>query len=202
MQQLFNSSESYLEFQPMSVPKFPLALPLAQFLILLIVYGIVILCSSFGSFLIILAVCRSSHLRTHSNFYLVNLAISDLLLALLSCPITYAQLISPHWPLPFLTSLCCIANFLPLFVTFSSTFSVCMIALNRQHLILYPLSSSSCLKITTHLTTIWFAAIIASSLFIPYSHLLIEQMDERAQQLTGISERAYCMEEWPLERGR
>ena len=202
MHQSINSSESSLNSTVVSVPIFLLVIPLYQLLMLLIIYVLVIFYSTFGPLLTILAVFRSSHLRTHSNFFLVNLAISDLLLTLLSCPITLVQLVSPHWPLPFIPPLCCVANFLPLFVTFSSTFSVCMIALNRQHSIFYPLSPPSVYTLSTSLALVWFAAFIVSSPMIPYSHLLVEEMDERAQQLTGVSERAYCIEQWPLERGR
>ena len=81
-----NSSLSLSSQPNSSSPLFPLAIPLPQFSLLLTLYIIVILSSSCGSILVITAVLRSPNLRTHSNFFLVNLAVSDLLLVLVPPP--------------------------------------------------------------------------------------------------------------------
>ena len=91
----------------------------------------------------ILAVCQTRSLRSPSNLFLVNLAVSDLLLVSLACPATLAQLAASSWPLPPVPELCrcyvsrvtchascvmCImfcsrlATFLPLLFSFASAF--------------------------------------------------------------------------------
>ena len=49
----------------------------------------------------------------------------------LGCPATLTQVMFPAWPLAPLPSLCVILHFVPTLTTFSSTFSVCLIALQR-----------------------------------------------------------------------
>ena len=91
-----------------------LAIPYPIFIVLLLIYIIMILLASFGSLLVIIAVARATQLQTHSNAYLVNLAVSDLLLVLIACPATLAQVYSSNWPLPPLSVLCKLAAFFPL----------------------------------------------------------------------------------------
>jgi hypothetical protein len=114
-----------------------LAIPQHLFISLLLVYIIVIGLASFGSLLVISVVVRVNNLRTHSNSYLVNLAISDLLLVLVACPSTLSQVSSSYWPFPSLPILCKLATFLPLLFSFASTFSICLIALDRHQLIVH-----------------------------------------------------------------
>ena len=73
-----------------------LLIPQTLFMVLLLIYILVIILASSGSILVITVVLRANHLRTHSNCYLVNLAISDLLLVLVACPATLAQVSSSH----------------------------------------------------------------------------------------------------------
>ena len=120
---------------------YSLAIPYPVFIVLLIIYASVIFLAMFGSLLVILAFTRTGNLRTPSNSYLVNLAISDLLLVSLSCPITLAQLCTSHWPGPSITSLCRLAMFLPLLFSFTSTFSICLIAMDRHQLIVNTMPS-------------------------------------------------------------
>ena len=114
-----------------------LAIHYPVFLVLLLIYISVISLAAVGSFFVILAFARSPTLRTQSNSYLVNLAVSDLLLVLLACPITLAQVTTSHWPGPAVSSLCKLAMFLPLLFSFASTFSICLIAMDRHQLIVY-----------------------------------------------------------------
>ena len=184
---------------------FTLALPIPQFCIIIILYTLVILSSSFGSLLVITAVIHSPHLRTHSNFFLVNLAVSDLLLVLVACPTTLAQISSTHWPLPFIPALCKLSTFLPLFFSFASTFSICMISLDRHQLIVHTHQQGHGSRtgvLLTAITIVWLAAFLAACPIIPNTALEVENMDPRVMMLVGVKERAYCMEDWAMEKGR
>ena len=188
-----------------NITLFTLALPVPQFCIITILYTFVILSSSCGSFLVIIAVIHSPSLRTHSNFFLVNLAVSDLLLVLVACPTTLAQISSTHWPLPYIPALCKLSTFLPLFFSFASTFSICMISLDRHQLIVHnqqqgPWSRASVLLAA--ITFVWLAAFLAACPIIPNTTLEVEDLDPRVMLLVGVKQRAYCMEDWGLEKGR
>ena len=138
-----------------------LAVPQLKFTILLSIYILIILLASFGSILVIIVVLRANHLRTHSNCYLVNLAVSDLLLMLVACPTTIAQVSSSHWPLPSTPALCQLATFLPLLFSFASTFSICRIALDRHQLIVHAQNSKHNEAITiASILSVWIFAFI------------------------------------------
>ena len=198
-----NSSLSLLPQPNISFPLFPLAIPLPQFSLLMTLYIIVILSSSSGSILVITAVLRSPNLRTHSNFFLVNLAVSDLLLVLVACPTTFLQISSTHWPLPLIPSLCKLSTFLPLFFSFASTFSICMISLDRHQLIVHTQHPGHRTAVlVTSIAAVWLAALLAAAPIIPNTALEVEDMDPRLLMLMGVKERAYCMEDWVMEKGR
>ena len=112
-----------------------LAIPQPLFIILLPIYILIICLSTTGSLLVITVVLKINCLRMHGNFYLVNLSVSDLLLVLVACPATLAQVSYSHWPLPSI--LCKLATFLLLLFSFVSTFSICLIPLDRHQLIVH-----------------------------------------------------------------
>ena len=180
-----------------------LAISYPIFLVLLIIYIFVISFAALGSFLVIFAFARSSSLRTQSNSYLVNLAVSDLLLVLLACPITLAQVTTSHWPGPPISSLCKLAMFLPLLFSFASTFSICLIAMDRHQLIVHTQHPRyrSILSLI-YILIIWVLAILCASPVLPNTILKIVPLSHKFFLLLGLSERAYCMESWGHTQGK
>ena len=167
--------------------------------------GLMILkyCEISGSSLVILSVLLNKSLRTAGNVYLVNLAVSDLLLVLLACPVTLAQVSASSWPAPSLQPLCQLAMFLPLLFSFTSTFSICLIALDRHHMILNTIrTTSSNLISLTCIITVWVAAGLCAAPIIPNTKLDIVQLRPDIIKTLGIKDRAYCMEDWGTEYGR
>jgi len=59
----------------------------------------VIALGSFGNLLLIAAVARQKTLRTPRNAFVINLAVSDLLLCLVTIPLTLVEILNGHWPL-------------------------------------------------------------------------------------------------------
>ena len=142
-------------------------------------------------------------LRTPGNMYLVNLAVSDLLLVTLACPATLAQLSASSWPLSSLQPLCQLAMFLPLLLSFTSTFSICLIALDRHHMILNTIRTGSSMIISgTFILLVWVCAALCAAPIIPNTRLDIIKLRPDIIQTLGISERSYCMEDWGTEYGR
>lgn len=156
-----------------------------------------------GSSLVILSVLLNKSLRTAGNVYLVNLAVSDLLLVLLACPVTLAQISASSWPAPSLQPLCQLATFLPLLFSFTSTFSICLIALDRHHMILNTMTTTSSHVISlTCIIIVWVAAGLCAAPIIPNTKLDIVQLRPDIILTLGIKQRSYCMEDWGTEYGR
>ena len=180
-----------------------LAIPQPVFLILLPIYIIVICLASAGSILVILSFIRAINLRTHSNSYLVNLAVSDLLLVMVACPATLAQVSSSHWPLSSISLLCKLATFLPLLFSFASTFSICLIAMDRHQLIVQSRNPRYRNAISfVCIVLVWLLALICASPILPNTTLRIVPLSQNIYLLLGIKERAYCMEDWGYQDGR
>lgn len=66
---------------------------------LLIAYAILIITGTTGNCLVCYIVARKPHMRNARNAYIVNLAISDLLLCLFTMPFTLLQITLKYWPL-------------------------------------------------------------------------------------------------------
>ena len=80
-----------------------------------------------------------------------------------------------------------------------------MISLDRHQLIVHnqqqgPWSRASVLLAA--ITFVWLAAFLAACPIIPNTTLEVEDMDPRVMLLVGVKERAYCMEDWGMEKGR
>ena len=180
-----------------------LAIPYNVLVCVVLAYILLIFVASCGSCLVISVVLLARKLRTHSNLYLVNLAVSDLLLVLLACPLTLLQVATTSWPLPSVPLLCQLATFLPLLFSFTSTFSICLIALDRHHLIVYTSNRKHKTVLTgVCLLSVWVLAFLCSSLVLPNTSLRIVQLSSDIYYILGIKERAYCMEDWGYTHGR
>lgn len=99
---------------------------------LCVVYLLVIFLAVCGNALVILTVWRNSHMHTVTNYYIVNLAASDLLVSVLVMPFKLLEYTSPcQWNI-FANPLLCpiISYILPIFV-FASVLTLVAISLER-----------------------------------------------------------------------
>nr|KAG5693383.1 hypothetical protein BaRGS_015670 [Batillaria attramentaria] len=99
---------------------------------LTVVYLIIMVLSICGNALVILTVWRNSHMHTVTNYYIVNLAVSDLLVSVLVMPLKLLEYISPcAWNVFGNPVLCPILYYiLPIFV-FASVLTLVAISLER-----------------------------------------------------------------------
>ncbi|KAF2364975.1 G protein-coupled receptor rhodopsin-like [Trinorchestia longiramus] len=100
---------------------------------LLLVYGAVITIGVAGNSLVVLAVIRKPAMRTARNVFIINLAISDLVLCLATTPLTLLEILSQYWPLGDTPFLCKLVGTLQATSTFVSTISITATALDRYH---------------------------------------------------------------------
>ena len=105
---------------------------------------------SVGNCLVITSVIRKPTMRTARNLFIINLAASDLLLCVITMPLTCMELLSKYWPLPSSVLICKIVGSLQAVSVFVSTISITAIALDRYQVIVYIFTVSS-----TLLPTMW-----------------------------------------------
>nr|QVK45890.1 G protein-coupled receptor [Proales similis] len=102
----------------------------------MILYGIVSVLGLTLNMTMIYAFCRAERLRTIRNFFIINLAISDIFLCLFCGPLTYLRNYTLHWPLGRL--LCKLVPSLQTACVIVAVFSIAAIAIDRWQLITHP----------------------------------------------------------------
>ena len=65
--------------------------------ILMVSYIILIATGSIGNGLVFIAVIRKSMMRTPRNLFILNLAISDLTLCLITMPFSFIEIVTKFW---------------------------------------------------------------------------------------------------------
>ncbi|XP_022671227.1 neuropeptide F receptor-like isoform X2 [Varroa jacobsoni] len=173
-------------------------------IILLTFYSVLIMTGAIGNGLVCVAVARKPAMRTARNVYIINLAISDLILCLFTMPFTLVELILRYWPLGTIT--CKLVGGLEATSIFVSTISITAIAIDRYMVIIYP--SRETFQPRTAFFGIWcFALLLAAPLFASRIVEYPEMPPETRQILRDRGfefndDVTYCIENWPHERGR
>lgn len=168
------------------------------FFALIAAYSLLIIVGATGNSLVVCAVVRKPAMRTARNMFIVNLAVSDLLLCLITMPLTLMEILTKYWPLGRQAFICKMLGTLQATSIFVSTISITAIALDRYQVIVYP-TRKSLQKVgaVAILTCIWVTSLIlASPMFIWKT---LKHIDIKLPNLEYIS---YCLEDWPVEHGR
>ncbi|GFY74453.1 neuropeptide F receptor [Trichonephila inaurata madagascariensis] len=163
---------------------------------LLIAYIILIVCGAAGNGLVCIAVARKPAMRTARNVFIINLAISDLILCLFTMPFSLVEIMMKFWPLGVLP--CKLVSGLQATSIFVSTISITAIALDRYKVIVYP-TQESCRPFRAFITIfcIWLIALIlATPLF------LFRTVVHFPVNLPWLKSVNYCIERWPIQHGR
>ncbi|XP_037943439.1 neuropeptide F receptor-like [Teleopsis dalmanni] len=99
--------------------------------ILIAMYSVLIVFGAVGNVLVVVAVVRKPIMRTARNLFILNLAISDLLLCLVTMPLTLMEILSKFWPFGSYAVLCKMIAMLQALSIFVSTISITAIAFDR-----------------------------------------------------------------------
>lgn len=99
---------------------------------LIIFYLLIMILAVFGNILVISTVWRNSHMQTVTNYYIVNLAISDFFVSSIVMPLKLLEYTSPcEWKIFSSDGLCSVTYYtLPIFV-FTSVLTLVAISLER-----------------------------------------------------------------------
>ena len=124
-----------------------------------------------GNIIVIWIVATNPRMRTVANYFLLNLAIADALIATLSMPFLFSYIVTQNWGMG--EFMCRVARFMGTVSTFASVLSLVAISVDRYRAIVHPLLprlSKTC--IICMIIFIWVAAIsFASPLFL-YAQLV------------------------------
>lgn len=175
----------------------------APLICLLVAYSILITTGAVGNGLVCIAVARKPAMRTARNIYIINLAISDLILCLFTMPFSLLEIVLKYWPLGQVT--CKLVAGLEATSIFVSTISIMAIAIDRYKVIVYPTKGQfNPVKGFLMVATIWlFALLLAMPLFL-YKAMVRHENPHKSLLLQygfRISDLDFCVERWPIESG-
>ncbi|XP_052773955.1 G-protein coupled receptor 83-like [Mya arenaria] len=106
-------------------------------LVLTVLYGILIAVALFGNVLVCHVIFSRRRMRTVTNIFIANLAVSDLIIIVLNVPFNIAKTLMNEWL--FGNAMCVITNMSLIASVYASTFTLTVISLDRQRVLLYPL---------------------------------------------------------------
>ncbi|KAL0277525.1 UNVERIFIED_CONTAM: hypothetical protein PYX00_004776 [Menopon gallinae] len=168
---------------------------------LIIAYSLLIFLGSCGNILVVCVIIRKPAMRTARNMFILNLAISDLLLCLVTMPLTLMEILTRYWPLGHNSFFCKIIGTSQAISIYVSTLSITAIALDRYQVIVYPTRDSlhrfGAIMI---LGGIWLSSTILASPMYFCRKLEIHYNISLPQ--IGIDSIAYCLEDWSVKHGR
>ncbi|XP_022918010.1 octopamine receptor beta-2R-like [Onthophagus taurus] len=101
------------------------------------VFGTIILCAVFGNALVIISVHRHRKLRVITNYYVVSLAMADMLVALCAMTFNASVELSGQWL--FGAFMCDVWNSLDVYFSTASILHLCCISVDRYYAIVRPL---------------------------------------------------------------
>ncbi|XP_045215010.1 RYamide receptor-like [Mercenaria mercenaria] len=179
---------SVANYSDISPVRGPLVVPIYQQVIIITMYSIIILLSVFGNSIVCYIVFSSKRMRTVMNFFIVSLALSDILMAVICIPLTFvANLVINSWP--FGDALCPVVTFLQVVTVFMSSFTLVAISLDRYSAIVHPLRP----KMTKRQAFIVISIIWILSVVIPLPTAITSEVH---QYINDTSAPYFCEEVW------
>ncbi|XP_068868539.1 neuropeptide FF receptor 2 [Aphelocoma coerulescens] len=139
----------------------------------------------------------SKHMRTVTNLFILNLAVSDLLVGLFCMPTTLLDSIIAGWP--FGSLVCKMSGMVQGISVSASVFTLVAIAVDRFRCIVHPFKQK--LTIPTAVAIIAVIWILAVAIMCPSAVLLQVQEEKHFRVLLGSGNATrpvfWCREEWP-----
>ena len=130
------------------------------------VMGFIILCALFGNLLVIVSVMRHRKLRVITNYFVVSLALADMLVAIFAMSFNASVEISGRWLFGYF--MCDVWNSLDVFFSTVSILHLCCISVDRYYAIVqpldYPLIMTN-MRLGTMLSVVWCSPTVMS--FLP-----------------------------------
>ncbi|NWV09933.1 NPFF2 protein, partial [Ptilonorhynchus violaceus] len=139
----------------------------------------------------------SKHMRTVTNLFILNLAVSDLLVGLFCMPTTLLDNIIAGWP--FGSLVCKMSGMVQGISVSASVFTLVAIAVDRFRCIVYPFKRK--LTVPTAVAIVAVIWILAVAIMCPSAVLLQVQEEKHFRVILGSGNATrpvfWCREEWP-----
>lgn len=163
--------------------------------LLIVLYSTIVVLSVGGNSLVVVSVLATEHMRTITNYFIVNMACADIMMAVLCIPFTFvANVLILHWP--FGSVLCPLVTYGQAVAVFLSAFTLIAISVDRHRAIRFPLRPRlTCGQLTVVIAAIWVVAIV-----LPLPVGIVSRVNQR-RDLSG-NWRGVCEEVWPSSRLR
>ncbi|KAI5609277.1 tachykinin receptor 3-like [Silurus asotus] len=150
-------------------------------------YSCVLLVAVFGNLVVIWIIVAHKRMRTVTNYFLLNLAVSDASMAALNTPINFVYAAHGDWY--FGDAYCKFHNFFPVAAVFASIYSMTAIAVDRYMAIIHPLKPRFSATLTRLvIVCVWGAAVVLAFPLCFYS------------KTTAIRNRTLCYVDWPRHK--
>ncbi|XP_044168599.1 histamine H2 receptor-like [Acropora millepora] len=143
------------------------------------IFALVMIISFLGNLLVCYAVYRNPRLRNPSNYYIISLALTDILQASCPMPFSVAYLATGEWS--FGTHACAFIAILKLSLTKVSAFNMALMALNRYYKVVKPNKYQAVFKPRNIVTSALLAWIIPMTFVI----ISVFVFDEEAKPIPG-----------------
>ncbi|KAM6061439.1 uncharacterized protein VSU04_008985 isoform 2-T2 [Chlamydotis macqueenii] len=125
--------------------------------LLMVAYSVIIIMSLFGNVLVCHVVLKNKRLHSATSLFIVNLAVSDIMIMLLNTPFTLVRFVHSTWI--FGKAMCHISRFVQYCSLHVSTLTLTAIALDRHQVLLNPLKQRMSLtKGALSISVIWLMA--------------------------------------------
>ncbi|XP_044293319.1 neuropeptide FF receptor 1-like [Varanus komodoensis] len=156
-----------------------------------------------GNSLVCFVVLKNSQMRTVTNLFILNLAISDLLVGIFCVPTTLVDNLITGWP--FGSSICKMSGLAQGMSVSSSVFTLVAIAVDRFRCIVYPFKPK--LSLFQALNTIALIWVLAITIMCPSAIMLTVVQEENSYMVYGDNQSVTyplysCYEAWPDSKMR
>uniref|UniRef100_A0A3B4ZF20 Neuropeptide FF receptor 2 n=1 Tax=Stegastes partitus TaxID=144197 RepID=A0A3B4ZF20_9TELE len=165
-------------------------------------YLLIFLVCMVGNGVVCFIVLRSKNMRTVTNLFILNLAISDLLVGIFCMPTTLVDNIITGWP--FGSVVCKLSGMVQGISVSASVFTLVAIAVDRFRCIVYPFKQK--LTIATSKLIIIIIWVLAVSIMCPSGVMLQVTKEQRVRIVLGSNNDTrpfyWCRENWPNQEMR
>ncbi|XP_069711088.1 neuropeptide FF receptor 2 [Phaenicophaeus curvirostris] len=160
-------------------------------------YLLIFLLCMVGNGVVCFTILRSKHMRTVTNLFILNLAVSDLLVGIFCMPTTLLDNIIAGWP--FGSLVCKMSGMVQGISVSASVFTLVAIAVDRFRCIVYPFKQK--LTIPTAVVIIAVIWILAVAIMCPSAVMLQVQEEKHFRVILGYGNETrpvyWCREDWP-----